>query len=377
MPAVKIVVNLNDGTGYDVRIGAGLIDTLGEQMQALPALAKTTRVALVTDSNVAPLYLARTKASIERAGYAVSQITLPAGESTKSPEVLDELWQAFAQLRLTRHDAAVALGGGVVGDITGFASATYMRGIPFVQVPTTLLAAVDASVGGKTAVNLPAGKNLVGAFHQPSYVMCDVETLSTLPESEWRCGLAETVKTAFITSDEDVFWLGASADAVASAEGAAAAQAQVIEMIAHAVVAKANVVGQDPCEQTGVREALNYGHTFAHAWEKEAGLGTVSHGWAVAQGMRLAGQLSVELCGLDAGVLEEQTALLDRLGLPAEALRELADVSAAALIATMRLDKKNAGNDIRFVLLEDVGRTRSQAVPARTIHRAMTDVFGL
>ena len=210
------MVNLPDGGSYDVRIGTGLLDSLGDQLAAVPALAATRRIALITDANVGPLYLPQVKKSLVAAGFAVSEITLPAGETTKSAEVLFELWQAFAQLKLTRADCVVALGGGVVGDISGFAAATYMRGIPVVQVPTTLLSAVDASVGGKTAVNLPQGKNLAGAFHQPVYVACDLYALATLPAQEWVCGLGEVAKTALITDDDALFWLDANADVLKS-----------------------------------------------------------------------------------------------------------------------------------------------------------------
>ena len=374
MPTTKVVVNLADGTAYDVRIGTGLLDSLGPHMAALPALAEARRVALVSDANVGPLYASRAKASLASAGFAVSEITLPAGETTKSPEVLAELWQAFASLGLSRKDAVVAVGGGVVGDIAGFAAATYMRGIPVVQVPTTLLAAVDASVGGKTAVNLPQGKNLAGAFHQPSYVLCDVHMLASLPAEQWTSGLAEVAKTALITDDESLFWLDAHADALRSRECVVGEPALACEMIARAVVAKADVVGRDPHETTGVRAALNYGHTFAHAWEREAGLGTITHGWAVAQGMRLAARLSVELAGLDPGVEEAQNALLDALGLPKASLT---GATADGLLAAMQLDKKNASGEVRMVLLRDVGEPYVQAVPVEKIREALAEVFGL
>ena len=363
-----------DGGGYDVRIGDGLLDRLGEHVRALPALAGARRIALVSDSNAGPLYLARAKASLAAAGFSVSEITLPAGETTKSPEVLAELWRAFAGLGLTRRDAAVALGGGVVGDITGFAAATYMRGIPVVQVATTLLAAVDASVGGKTAVNLPEGKNLAGAFHQPAYVLCDVQTLSTLPAREWVCGLGEVVKTAFITDDESVFWLDTHADELRDAGCVHEHPALVAEMIARAVVAKADVVAADPLEQTGARAVLNYGHTFAHALEREAGLGTVSHGWAVAQGMRLAAHLSVSLCGLDPSVEEAQNALLDALGLT---LTELSGVTVDGLLSAIQLDKKNTPGEVRMVLLRDVGDAVVQPVSTSAIRADMSEVFGI
>ena len=368
------MVNLEGGGSYDVRIGTGLLDTLGTQMAAVPVCAAARRVALVTDSNVGPLYAVRAKASLVAAGFSVSEITLPAGEATKSPEVLSELWQAFAQLGLTRADCVVALGGGVVGDVAGFAAATYMRGIPVVQVPTTLLAAVDASVGGKTAVNLPQGKNLAGAFHQPAYVMCDVDSLTTLPEIQWRCGLGEVVKTALITDDESLFWLDGNAEDLRDVSAAVDAPELVMEMIARAVVAKADVVGRDPTETRGLREVLNYGHTLAHAWEREAGLGNVGHGIAVAQGMRLAARLSVRLCGLDVGVLEAQNALLDTLGLP---VQKMEGVDVTSLLAAMQKDKKNRSGEVRMVLLRDVGDVVVQPVPLATIRLALSREFDI
>ena len=371
MPTTKVVVNLEDGTSYDVRIGTNLLDALGTHLAALPALAETKRIALVTDANVGPLYRPRAKAALLGSGFATGEITLPAGEATKSPEVLAELWQAFATLKLTRTDAVVALGGGVVGDVAGFAAATYMRGIPVVQVPTTLLAAVDSSVGGKTAVNLPQGKNLAGAFHQPAYVSCDLYTLASLAPEEWTNGLAEVAKTALITDDESLFWLEAHADALRTKACVVDDTAVCMEMIARAVVAKADIVGRDPRETKGLRVALNYGHTFAHALEQVAGPGNVAHGRAVAQGMRLAAALSVDLAGLDPAVADAQNTLLDELGLPLEQL----EVSAADLISAMKLDKKASGDAIRMVLLEDVGRVRVQAVPAKDIAAAIMATF--
>ena len=205
--ATKVIVNIPGEEAYDVRIGTGVLDALGARMRGVPSLEQAERVLVVTDENVAPLYRDRARESLAAAGFRVPDIVVPAGEDTKSVEVAGEIWEAMAHLSLGRDCAVVALGGGVVGDLAGFAASTYMRGVTLVQVPTTLLSMVDSSVGGKTGVNLTAGKNLVGTFKQPAYVCADTGTLSTLPEREWACGCAEVAKSAVIDSDEFFFWL--------------------------------------------------------------------------------------------------------------------------------------------------------------------------
>ena len=216
MPATKVVVNIPGETSYDVRIGAGVLDRLGAHLRAVPALAGAERALVITDSNVAPLYLAAAKEALAQGGFRVSDIVVPAGEEAKSVEVAGEVWEAMAQLSLGRDCVVAALGGGVVGDLAGFAASTYMRGVQAVQVPTTLLSMVDSSVGGKTGVNLPAGKNLVGTFKQPSYVCADTSTLSTLDAREWACGCAEVAKSAVIDSDDFFFWLTDAAASILS-----------------------------------------------------------------------------------------------------------------------------------------------------------------
>ena len=191
MPATKVVVSIPDEVPYDVRIGAQVLDDLGNSLKRIPRVANASRVVIVSDTNVAPLYLAAAKESLARSGFRTSDIVVPAGEDAKSVEVLGEVWEALASLKLSRDGAIVALGGGVVGDLAGFAAATYLRGVPCVQAPTTLLAMVDSSVGGKTAINLEAGKNLAGTFTQPAFVCASTATLSTLPEREWACGCGE------------------------------------------------------------------------------------------------------------------------------------------------------------------------------------------
>ncbi|MCI8468168.1 MAG: 3-dehydroquinate synthase [Eggerthellaceae bacterium] len=347
MPATKIVVNIPGEDAYDVRIGPAVLDDLGASLRALPGVGAAPRLLVVSDDNVAPLYLDAAKASLNAAGYPVSDIVVPAGEASKSLAVIGEVWEAMAQLGLTRDCAVVALGGGVVGDLAGFAASTYMRGIPVVQAPTTLLAMVDSSVGGKTGVNLETGKNLVGTFKQPSFVCASTSTLATLPEREWRCGCAEVAKSAVIDSDEFFFWLMDNADALAARDEAVTAEA-----IARCVVFKARVVSEDKTESRGVRECLNYGHTLGHAVESLAGYGTYSHGAAVAEGMRFAARLGAALAGTPVELVQTQDALLDALGLPALAW----SASPEAMLSAMKRDKKARAGVVRFVLPLDVGR---------------------
>ncbi|MBQ3105876.1 MAG: 3-dehydroquinate synthase [Eggerthellaceae bacterium] len=346
MPATKVVVNLLDEPAYDVRIGAGVLDGLGVYMRKVSAVAQAPRVLVITDDNVAPLYLSRAKSSLTAAEYRVCDIVVPAGEESKSLEVAGEVWEAMAQLALGRDCAVVALGGGVVGDLAGFAASTYMRGVPVVQVPTTLLSMVDSSVGGKTGVNLQAGKNLVGTFKQPAYVCASTDTLATLPQREWACGCAEIAKAAVIDSDEFFFWLMDNAADLAARREDVAEQA-----IARSVVFKANVVAADKTESRGVRESLNYGHTLGHVVESLTGYGVHSHGAAVAEGMRFAARLGADLVGTPAELVQAQDELLDQLGLP----KLDWEATPEAMLAAMKRDKKARGGKVKFVLPRDVG----------------------
>lgn len=353
MPATRVVVNIPGEDAYNVRIGAGVLDTLGSSMRGVPAVADARQALVITDANVGPLYLARAKASLVQAGYRVSDICVPAGEEAKSLTVLGEVLEAMAALALERDCVVVALGGGCVGDLAGFAAATYMRGVQVVQVPTTLLSMVDSSVGGKTGVNLSAGKNLVGAFKQPAFVCADTEVLATLPPREWACGCGEVAKTALIDGDEFFFWLSDQVSAVVDRQPDA-----VSEAIARCVVLKADVVAQDKTESRGVRECLNYGHTLAHAIEKLSGYGTYSHGHAVAEGMRFAARMGMRLADMPVELAQAQGQLLDDLGLP-----ELDWIaSPAQVLDVMKRDKKARRGQVRFVCLRDVGQWQLQDV---------------
>ena len=347
--AKKVIVRLPGEEDYAVRIGAGVLARLGQNMREIGRFERVRDVLVLTDANVAPLYLASAKASLAQAGFKAADVVVPAGEEAKSLEVATEVWRAMAQLSLGRDCVVVALGGGVVGDLAGFVASTYMRGVPVVQVPTTLLAMVDSSVGGKTAVNLEEGKNLVGTFHQPSFVCADTDTLATLPEREWRCGCAEVAKSSAIDSDEFFFWLCDHASEMAGREAAVVAEA-----VKRCVMFKADIVAQDKTESAGVRECLNFGHTLGHAIEAVAGYGTFSHGAAVAEGMRFAAHLG-ETPPDFSGALES---LLDELGLPALDWR----APAEELLAAMKRDKKARGGAVRFVLVSDVGAWNVAAI---------------
>lgn len=277
----------------------------------------------------------------------------------------------MAQLSLGRDCLVVALGGGVVGDLAGFVASAYMRGVPVVQVPTTLLAMVDSSVGGKTAVNLPEGKNLVGSFYQPSFVCADTDTLATLPEREWQCGCGEVAKSAVIDSDEFFFWLLGNAEAMVAREPAVVAEA-----IQRCVVFKAGVVARDKTESSGVRECLNYGHTLGHAIEACAGFGTFSHGACVAEGMRFAACVAADGYGEDGGFsaefAEAQGEMLDALGLG----RLDFDAAPGDLLAAMKRDKKVRGGELRFVLARDVAQWEIAGIPDARVLGCLTQWVG-
>ena len=341
--AAKVIVSLPIVSVYDVRIGAGVLDDLGVRVRALGDFA---HALILTDANVGPLYLTRAKASLAAAGFKTSEITVPAGEETKCLAIAGEVWSAMAQLDLGRDSVVVALGGGVVGDLAGFVASTYMRGVRVVQAPTTLLAMVDSSVGGKTAVNLPEGKNLVGTFYQPRYVCADTSTLRTLDEREWHCGCAEVAKSSVIDSDDFFFWLSDNAQGLADRD-----ETVVAEAVARCVVFKANVAARDKTESAGVRECLNYGHTLGHAIESVAGYGVFSHGAAVAEGMRFAGLIAQGELGASADFIEAQARMLDVLGCSALEWK----APPEQLLEAMKRDKKTRGGTVRFVLPRDVG----------------------
>jgi len=337
---------------YPIHIGAGLLAQVGAL--AAPQL-RGHAALLVSDNHVNPLYGEAASASLRAAGFTVSRAVVPAGEVSKCGEQLFALYDAARQAGLDRAGIVVALGGGVVGDLAGFLAATWLRGVAFVQVPTSLLAMVDSSVGGKTGIDLPSGKNLVGAFHQPALVVADVQTLETLPPREIRAGLAEIVKHGVIR-DVQLFQTLEKHAATFSkpwATFAAAERDLVVDIVARNCTIKAAVVASDEREETGLRAILNFGHTLGHAIEKATGYGRILHGEAVAIGMVAAARLSVRLTGLPASAATRLEALLQQLGLPVRA----PGLAWPELRAAMKLDKKSQGGIPRFVLLKQLGAT--------------------
>lgn len=338
------------GRSYPIRIGGGLLTSLGEQCRQL---GLNGSVALVYDAALQERFVPVAMRSLTEAGFQTAAISVPSGEGSKCLEQLGALYAAFSAARLDRHSTVIALGGGVVGDLAGFAAATYLRGISLVQCPTTLLAQVDASVGGKTAIDLPSGKNLAGAFYQPHLVLVDLDTLQTLPLREIRAGLAEVIKYGVISDPELLTFCESNCAALLNHQEDALAQ-----IIARSCEIKADVVGEDE-KESGRRAILNYGHTVAHAIETVAGYGTYLHGEAVALGMLAAGRLSVKLCGWSEAEEARVRQALEACGLPVRLDQPLA---REALLAAMQLDKKTLNGQLRFVLAKQLGEVEVRNV---------------
>lgn len=304
---------------------------------------------VITDSNLASTHAARVVESLQAAGWKTALTVQPAGETAKSLELVASHYDRMIELQADRRTAVVAVGGGVVGDAAGFVAATYARGVPFLQVPTTLLAAVDSSVGGKVGVNHRLAKNMIGAFHQPRGVLVDVDALSTLPEREYRAGLAEVVKYGVILDEEFFAWLERNVEAIDRRDADA-----VATIIERSCRLKADVVEQDEFERTGVRAKLNYGHTFAHAFEALSEYGALLHGEAVSIGMVCASRLAVARGMIPRVDLDRQVRLLERLGLPI-ALPSHLQFPVEDVVERMRLDKKADSGSLRFVLPTRLG----------------------
>jgi 3-dehydroquinate synthase len=349
MGVAVVKVNANSAS-YEVLIGPGLLEDVGELVRLVAPGAR--KVAIVTDNTVGDLFGLTVERKLIEAGLDVHPLSVAPGEESKNWTVAGEVLEALAELRLDRGDLVLALGGGVIGDLAGFVAATYLRGISFVQVPTTLLAQVDSSVGGKTGVDLRAGKNLAGAFKQPLLVIADTSVLSLLPEREWASGLAEIAKSAVVDGEEFLGWMEENAAALVARDEAATNEA-----VKRSVGFKSRVVTADETE-AGPRECLNYGHTFGHALEKVSGYGAIPHGVAVAEGMRFAARLSVEAGSASMELVRRQDRLLDALGLPA--LDSWFEPSA--LQEAMHSDKKARGGSVRFVLLDAAGVWRCEPV---------------
>jgi 3-dehydroquinate synthase len=359
------IVNVRLGRrSYEIMIGSGLLTTLGRECSKLGV---ASRCAIISDTNVQPKFGRAVQKALKKAGFEPALIVIPAGERAKSVKILEACYDQLAAHRLERKSFIVALGGGVVGDLAGFAAASYLRGISFIQVPTTLLAQVDSSVGGKVGVNLKAGKNLVGAFHQPRLVLCDLKTLRTLPEREFRAGLAEVIKYGIIYDAALFEKLEKTLPRILARE------TKVLEdVIARCCEIKADVVGQDETE-SGPRAILNFGHTIGHALEAISHYGKYLHGEAISIGQIVAAWLSVQVTGLPMKDAERIRMLFARTGLPTEV--RLGKSQRQELFRAMRLDKKVAQGEIKFVLARRIGQVEFGCkVPATLIEKSLTPI---
>ena len=349
-------------TRYPIYIGESLYADAARIVAHLPQ----KKAAIITNETIAPLYLAPLQAALEAAGVAVTPVILPDGEAYKTWETLNLIFDALLGARAERKTTLIALGGGVVGDMTGFAAACYQRGAPFIQIPTTLLAQVDSSVGGKTAINHPLGKNMIGAFYQPRAVLADMAVLDTLPERELSAGLAEVIKYALLGDVQFLAWLEQHIEALRARD-----RATLAEAVRHCCQMKADIVGEDE-KETGVRALLNLGHTFGHAIEAGMGYGAWLHGEAVAAGMVLAAETSRLLGWISEADVARVTALIERAGLPILS----PDLGVDAWISHMGHDKKVEEGQLRFVLLRQLGQAViEKGVPLTVLREVLQGRF--
>jgi len=354
----NVNIDLGDRS-YRILIGAPLL----QDPSCFEGLPKATSALVVTNTTVAGLYLQLLVASLSRCYASVHTVVLPDGEAHKNWETLNLVFDALLGHGCDRKTVLFALGGGVVGDMTGFAAASYMRGVPFVQIPTTLLAQVDSSVGGKTAINHPLGKNMIGAFYQPERVICDLDTLKTLPARELSAGLAEVIKYGPIADMAFLDWTEANLDALLARDPVALAHA-----VKRSCEIKAGVVGQDERE-SGLRAILNFGHTFGHAIEAGMGYGAWLHGEAVGCGMVMAAQLSHRLGLIDLALVDRLTALIARAGLPIVGPA----LGVDRYIEMMKIDKKSEGGQIKFVVIDKPGSAAVMRAPGELVAQVITD----
>jgi 3-dehydroquinate synthase len=341
-PLITTRVNLGERS-YDIQIGAG---NLAQLSPFLRDRCQASHAVIITDEVVDGLYADKLGDQLTDDEWEVHLFTVDAGEHSKSGDVAQELWEVMLAEGTDRKSIVIAIGGGVVGDLAGFVAATFARGLQFFQVPTTLLAQVDSSVGGKVGINLPGAKNMVGAFWQPRGVLVDVDVLATLPDREYRAGLAEVVKYGVILDADFFAYLEQHIDAINTHD--AGILTYVIERCCRL---KANVVEQDECELTGLRAVLNYGHTFAHAFEAAGEYGLLLHGEAVAIGMECAARLARRMGRIDDEFVDRQSALLKALHLPTE----VPEFDGEELVRIMRRDKKSDEGRLRFVLPTKLG----------------------
>jgi len=346
---------------YAIKIAGGLLHRLGAECARLK-LGK--RCAIISDSNVAPRYAKVAREALAKAGFESFLIVVPAGETAKSMKSVESCYDQLAGRRMERKSFIVALGGGVVGDLAGFVAATYLRGIPFVQAPTTLLAQVDSSVGGKVGVNLIAGKNLVGAFYQPKLVLCDLDTMATLPGREYRAGLAEVIKYGIIYDAKLFERLERDLPKLLARE-----PKMLASIVARCCEIKAEVVRKDETEG-GSRAILNFGHTIGHALEAISHYGKYLHGEAISIGQVAEAKLSVQILKLPATEAERMTKLFQRADLPTQVKLDAAQ--RRNLLGAMQLDKKVSAGEIRFVLACRIGKVEfGHAIPMNLVEQAL------
>lgn len=347
---------------YDITVGRGLLPTVGAAVQA----AGGRRAVVIADAAIAATHAAAVETGLQAAGIEAMPLIVRPGEGSKSITEAGRLWDALAERAVDRRTHVVAVGGGVIGDLAGFVAATFGRGLAFWQVPTTVVAQVDSAIGGKTGINLSAGKNLVGAFWQPHGVIADIDTLATLPAREFVSGFAEVVKYGMILDAAFFHWLEDNVGPLLARDPAALAHA-----VERSAALKAAVVEQDERELTGLRAVLNYGHTFAHAYETAAGYGTLLHGEAVAIGMARAARLARDLGRVSNDLIARQDRLLLGLGLPIEPPQG-ANLPVAALLEVMARDKKAVGGELRFVLPARIGHVELvEGVSTSLVRRAL------
>tara|TARA_A200000159_G_scaffold11031_1_gene9345 strand:+ start:679 stop:1812 length:1134 start_codon:yes stop_codon:yes gene_type:complete len=334
---------------YTIHVG----DTILQDIGGLLKTDCVQRAVIVSDQSVNATHAKTVAEALQDAAITIDQLTIPSGEASKSLAEAERLWNEFARLKIDRKTAILAVGGGVIGDLTGFVAATFSRGLDFWQVPTTLVAQVDSAIGGKTGVNLPAGKNLVGAFWQPRGVVADISTLTTLPDREYVSGLAEVVKYGMILDTDFFHWLEDNALRVRDRE-----KRSVAHIVRRSAELKTLVVERDEREITGLRACLNYGHTFAHAFETATGYGTLLHGEAVSLGMMAAASLACSMNRIDQLVVDRQQKLLETLGLPVSTTT-LNGIEDNDLLGIMSQDKKNIGGKLRFILPSAIGEVET------------------
>ncbi len=362
----SVQVPLGDRS-YTIHVGNALLAKIGDFCRRLKL---GERCVIVTDTNVGPKYADQLVRTLKMAGFVPNVVTVPAGEASKSLKVVADCYDQLAMKRLERRSFIIALGGGVVGDLAGFLAATYLRGVPYVQVATTLLAQVDSSVGGKVGINLKAGKNLVGAFHQPRLVLCDLDLLATLPDREFQAGLAEIVKYGVINDAELFRRLERELDKVLKRDANT-----LTAIISRCCTIKAEIVGADEFETSGLRATLNWGHTIGHGLEAISNYNEYLHGEAISVGQVAAARLSTRMAGLPEKEGDRIRDLLQRCGLPVTV--KLSPKKREALFDAMRLDKKVAQGEVKFVLANAIGQVvTGQRIPDADITAILNAISG-